>query len=157
VVTTSVIAFAATSGYWVESHITSYVVEVSPRLDVVTWCAFVGLGLGLVLTWSRRLRWGLANGIELDVSRVEALAGNLLFSAGAVLLVALVPRRVIRAKTLAAPCDYPLCEVHSGEVQRGRAVMTGDTDDRLGRSQEWTSSKRPRRSRCSSRSLKPLM
>ena len=123
-VVVGVVAFAVTGCYWAESLITSYVVEVSPWLDVLTWCGLVGLGVGLVITWSRRPGWGVthraalacgalltyawvgyANGTELEVPRVEAVAGNILFSVLAVGLVAGVARSASSAKMVGVPAD----------------------------------------------------
>jgi len=103
---TAIAAFAVTSTYWAESLITSYLIDVSPWLDLLTWCVLLAAGFWQVRSWSRCQGWGRAhrvalasgalltyawvgffNAAELDIPLTEAVIGSTAFAASAVALV----------------------------------------------------------------------
>ena len=115
-------AFALTSVYWAESLATSYLIDVTPWLDVVTFAVLVTFGVGLVLAWSRSEGWsaahrvalasgaaltyawvGFTNSIELDVSHTVALFGSSAFATLTVALVVWANRRLRRSPTFPDP------------------------------------------------------
>lgn len=139
-----VAAFTAASLYWAKDVVLPE--SASSWLPVAAWCALAGGMAWACARWSRRAGWGdrhrlaLAGGAlltyvwlgfvhaqEMGVPPLLALSGNVLFGAGAVLLLGAAVRRLSVRRPGEPPPTRDTGGVSPREIGRRTTAGPGDT------------------------------